>query len=125
MLDERRCFLLLCFFFAFFISWFASVRSPSVGVPFCRPFIPLLFNFFLWLWKLALEKGKPMIMLVLSGGPSLFCLFFFLFSFVHFGCVLGTKAKLGMLAFCSFLFFMCIILRSHFFLRFKNVFKKN
>ena len=29
------------------------------------------------------------------------------FYFVHFVCVLGTKAKLGTLAFCSFLFLVC------------------
>jgi hypothetical protein len=44
----------LFFFFAFFVSWFAFVRSPSVYVPFRQQPIPLLFNFFLWLWKLAL-----------------------------------------------------------------------
>jgi len=74
-----------------------------------------------------------MTMLVLSGGPSLFCLYF-LFSFVHFGCVLGTKAKPGLCVACVFLvlafsfefgsgFLLCVWLAfSWFFLCFSGFF---
>ena len=84
------------------------IRFPSVDVFLLSAArSSLLFSFFLWLWKLALEKGKPMMMLVLSGGSSFSACLFSLFSFVHFVCVLGTKAKLGTLAFYSFLFLVC------------------
>ena len=81
------------------------VRFPSVYVFLLSAArSSLLFNFFLWLWKLTLEKRKPMMMLVLSGGSSFPACFFSSSSFV---CVLGTKAKLGTLAFCSFRFLAC------------------
>jgi len=84
------------------------VRFPSVDVFLLSAArSSLLFNFFLWLWKLALQKGKPMMMPVLSGGSSFSACFFSLSSFVHFVCILGTKAKPGTLAFCSFLFLAC------------------
>ena len=65
---------------------FSSWRSSSLPSP-CPLFL-YFYGFLRLLWSLSLPPST-------------------VFYFVHFVCVLGTKAKLGALAFCSFLFLVC------------------
>ena len=71
-----------------FFSWFASVRSPLFafpGLPFvvrsfvlrvlavsCSFLSSLFFSFFLWFWKLVLEKRKSVVILLFSSVGFLF-----------------------------------------------------
>jgi hypothetical protein len=84
------------------------VRFPSVDVFLLSAACSsLLFSFFLWFWKLVLEKRQSVVMLVLSSFFKLlplvlFAFFFSGFSSAHCVCVLKMKAKLG---YVGFLFF--------------------
>jgi hypothetical protein len=81
------------FLFPVFLQ-FLSVSCVLYFLPFVAPSLsPLFFSWF-----------RDPLSLVFSLSLSLSTVFYF----VHFVCILGTKAKLGTLAFCSFLFLVCV-----------------
>ena len=66
--------------FSVFLGRLSLAQDPCVrSFPFCRRSLlsaahssPIFFSFFLWFWKLVLEKRKSVVMLVLSSVGFLF-----------------------------------------------------
>jgi len=66
--------------FSVFLGRLSLAQDPCVrSFPFCRRSLlsaahssPIFFSFFLWFWKLVLEKRKSVVMLVLSSVSFLF-----------------------------------------------------